>query len=466
MSISVHHPRLASVLGVVVVLILGTGTVGSCTSTSPSDREQKRSAGKNASDEWPITECGTFDGKGCADSSERVDLKRPTFSKPTTIDNPLFPVSKLSSVVQVGQVDGKAFRSETTTLPNTGVVDWYGTKVKVVLSQYVAYLDGEIVEVALDRYAQADDGAVWYFGEDVIDYRQGNAYFTEGTWLTGRDGPPAMLMPAHPKRGDVFRVENVLGVVFEELTVIETDKTLRGPVGDVKGAIVVDELGVDGGHSEKTLAPGFGEFLTSGGGELEAMAVSTPANAVAGGAPVEIRRILTSAGGIVEYARSGDWELADYSVDRIQEQVAIVDKSEQPPRVTALLHQALKRLDKAVHDRRFIPAQQAAIDVAQSGIDLQARYLDPVDTEVARFHLHTQQLRVDALSKNKGRVAAEVAALRWINDRLAARMSAGERAMVERKLAELHVATDGGNLAAAADSAVRLANDVRTATTN
>jgi hypothetical protein len=31
----------------------------------------------------------------------------------------------------------------------------------VVLSQYLAYLDGRITEVALDRYAQADDGSVW-----------------------------------------------------------------------------------------------------------------------------------------------------------------------------------------------------------------------------------------------------------------------------------------------------------------
>jgi hypothetical protein len=60
-------------------------------------------------------------------------------------------------VVQVGTVEGRPFRSETTTLPGTGVVDWYGQRIPVVLSQYVAYLDGKIEEVAIDRYAQADD---------------------------------------------------------------------------------------------------------------------------------------------------------------------------------------------------------------------------------------------------------------------------------------------------------------------
>ncbi len=52
-------------------------------------------------------------------------------------------------------------------------------------------------------YAQADDGSVWYFGEDVFDFRDGAIVVTEGTWLAGRDGPAAMIMPADPQVGDV-----------------------------------------------------------------------------------------------------------------------------------------------------------------------------------------------------------------------------------------------------------------------
>ncbi|MBA2558796.1 MAG: hypothetical protein H0V07_02740, partial [Propionibacteriales bacterium] len=315
------HRRLR-VIGVATLVLAGAGTIAATAGPNATDHQLTaihRSQPSNASDEWPITECGTFDGQGCTPTSERVDLDRPTFSDPTKIDNPLFPVSTLDSVIQVGTVDGLPFRSETTTLPDTGVVDWYGTEVPVVLSQYVAYLDGQIEEVALDRYAQADDGSVWYFGEDVIDYRQGSAFFTEGTWLAGRDGPPAMVMPAQPELGDVFRVENVIGIVFEELTVIEKDKTVVGPNGPVPGAIVVDELGVSGGHSKKTLAPGYGEFLTRGSGELEAMAVATPTNSLPGGSPVEIRKILTAAWGTLEYSRAKDWQFARASVRRIQQ---------------------------------------------------------------------------------------------------------------------------------------------------
>jgi len=151
------------------------------------------------------------------------------FSNPTQITNPLFPISELASVVLLGEVDGMPFRAETTLLPETGVVVWDGEEIEVLLSQYVAYLDGEIQEVAIDRYAQADDGAVWYLGEDVYDYENGAVAVSEGTWLVGRDGPPAMIMPAAPTVGDVFRPENIPGIIFEEVQVKAVDQTVDGP---------------------------------------------------------------------------------------------------------------------------------------------------------------------------------------------------------------------------------------------
>jgi hypothetical protein len=154
------------------------------------------------------TPCGTYDGTGCAPPEKRVDVTRPSFSNSTNITNPLFPISRLRSALLLGHVEGKPFRTETTLLPGTQTVHWDGRDIRVVVSQYTAYLDGRLEEVALDRYAQADDGSVWYLGEDVFDYRNGSVAFTEGTWLAGREGPAAMIMPAHPNVGDVYRTEN------------------------------------------------------------------------------------------------------------------------------------------------------------------------------------------------------------------------------------------------------------------
>ena len=243
---------------------------------------------------------------------------------------------------------------------------------------------------------------------------------------------------------------------------MRVNKTVSGPNGPVHGAIVVDELGVTGGHSRKTLAPGYGEFLTRGGGELEAMAVAAPTNAIPGGAPVEIRKALTAAWGTLEYARAEDWPTVKASVARIADQVAVLRKTQQPPRVMALLRGSLASLQSAARAHEVHSAEQAAIEVAQSAIDLEARYLPSQDVEVARFHLHTQQLRVAAAVGQSSRVMGEVAALEWNRDRL--QLTTDAATQVDEQLAALRVASDTGNLAAAADIATRLASMVRDVT--
>ena len=61
--------------------------------------------------------------------------------------------------------------------------------MRTLVSQYVAYLGGRIQEVALDFYAQADDGSVWYFGEDVYNYEKGAVADTRAPGSLARKVP-------------------------------------------------------------------------------------------------------------------------------------------------------------------------------------------------------------------------------------------------------------------------------------
>jgi len=158
------------------------------------------------------------------------------------------------SVLLLGKVDGQPFRTEVTLLPETRIIAWQGQQVETLVSQYVAYLGGRIQEVAYDWYAQADDGSVWYFGEDVFDFRDGAIVVTEGTWLAGRDGPAAMIMPGDPQIGDVYRTENAPGFVFEEVTVRSVDEQLDGPMGPIDGGLLAEELHSDGTTEQKIFA--------------------------------------------------------------------------------------------------------------------------------------------------------------------------------------------------------------------
>ena len=85
------------------------------------------------------------------------------------------------TALQLGHEGGKPLRVEVTRLPRPRTIEWDGRRVGTVASQFVAYLDGRIQEVAVDYFAQADDGSVWYFGEDVANYEDGVVVDHEGT---------------------------------------------------------------------------------------------------------------------------------------------------------------------------------------------------------------------------------------------------------------------------------------------
>ena len=440
--------------GALAAVVLGgaAGTAGASTAAAADDAS-------GTTVEWPVTRCGTYSGKGCAPTADRVDVERPTFSNPTQITNPLFPISALDSVVLLGEVDGLPFRSETTLIPGTSAVTIDGEPIEVVVSQYTAYLDGRIEEVALDRYAQADDGSVWYLGEDVFDYRNGTVAITEGTWLAGRDGPPAMIMPANPQVGDVFRSENVTGVVFEELVVKKIDQTVEGPRGPVSGAVVMEELHLDESVSDKVFAPGLGEFDSSKGRDVEALALAVPTDAINDIVPVDLRLVSTSAWGILENVRLDDWEAAKPTAALMGSLWQELKAKKFPPRVVDTLDRALKSLTTAVAKERSGAASQAAIDVAQSALDLELLYRGNV--EVDRFHLHAQQLRVHAATKDHGGVAAEVATLEWIRDRLVGSVTEERLAELDTELRALRGASSARNVQAAADIAARAAAELR-----
>ncbi len=146
-----------------------------------------------------------------APNEKRIDIKNPIFSNPINITNPLFPVNDLKQAILLGNDDGTPLQVNYTLLPKNRnrIFRWDGKKIETRTIQYSAYYDRRLIEYAYDWYAQADDGSVWYFGEEVSNLVNGKITDTHGTWLAGKDGPIAMIMPSNPKVGNVYRVENI-----------------------------------------------------------------------------------------------------------------------------------------------------------------------------------------------------------------------------------------------------------------
>jgi hypothetical protein len=391
-----------------------------------------------------------------APEGERVDLTMPTFSDPTNITNPLFPVSLQESVLMLGHVEGKPFRTEVTLLPETRIIEWEGQRVETLVSQYNAFLGGRIEEVAYDYYAQADDGSVWYFGEDVFDFRNGAVVVTEGTWLAGRDGPAAMIMPADPQVGDVYRTENAPGFVFEEVTVRSTDETLDGPLGPIQGGMLADELHSDGKTEQKVFAPGYGEFYTAGGGDVEALALAVPTDAATEPLPAELTTLSNGALEIFDVAGSGDWAAASATLRAMKAAWETHRTGDVPRLIEPRMNEALAVLARAVRSRQMAEARTAAIQAARSSFDLQLPYRPEAKVDLARMDLWAAQLLVDEAAGDADGVGADAFALDYERDRIRDAVDARDLVRINTEIGTIQVAVVDGELAAAADAAERL----------
>ena len=389
-----------------------------------------------------------------APDSQRVDLGLPTFSNPTAVTNPLFPISDIHSSILRGRVEGDPLKVEITLLPETKTVTWNGIRIRALQSQFLAFLNGRINEVAIDLYAQADDGSVWYLGEDVFDYKGGDVVDVTESWRAGVDGPPALIMPAHPRVGDVYRTENIPGVVFEEVTVKAVDQTVTGPSGPVHGAMVGQELHMEGDLEDKVFAPGYGEFHSGGGPDVEANALTVPADRLQDPTPAELKSLYSGALDISDAARSRDWSAASRALHKLTALWDAFQVADVPRLLDTEMHDALAALTRAVTARDHRETPSAALAVAQASLDLELRYRPPLEVDLARFALWTRQLETDARTGRRDAVVGDVATLEWIRDRFPPQ--GPEARSIDDQLRFLEGAAQAGELTVAADAAARL----------
>jgi hypothetical protein len=437
------------VLAAGLATVLASGDEGGTAAPSPPARIPQAMPAELAAaalNEFPL-----------ARPDERVDLAMPTFSSPTNVTNPLFPISDLRSAILTGTVEGKDFKTETTLLPETEfLVGPSGRPVETLVSQYVAYLDGRIEEVALDHYAQADDGSVWYFGEDVFNYDDGLIADTAGTWFAGVDGPAAMIMPGDSQVGDVYRSENIPGLVFEEVRIKTVDETVQGPHGPVSGAVIAAELHADGTREDKTFAPGYGEFFTGGGGDVEAMSLAVPTDRLSSPLPGDLLAMSAGADAVFVQAGSREWNASEAAVRSMNRSWNALQRRRVPPRLEARMGRALNRLAAAVARRDPRQSQLAAVDVAQNALDLQLRHRPPTEIDRGRFELWARQLAVDARADDATGVRGDLATLEWVRDRFVHTLARADAVRLDRHLLELRSKVDDDDLPGAAAEAARL----------
>ncbi len=173
----------------------------------------------------------------------------------TTITHPLFPLSSLGPKILDGEETdadtGETIKTrlESRVLPQTKIV----AGVAVVVLEEKAYADGELIELALDYFAQHRDGSVYYFGELVDNYENGVLKNHDGQWQAG-DGQnvAGIIMPAVLTVGETYAQEHAPGVAEDKATVISVTEKVTVPTGTYTNCLKTLDF--------SPLAPGADEF--------------------------------------------------------------------------------------------------------------------------------------------------------------------------------------------------------------
>jgi hypothetical protein len=180
----------------------------------------------------------------------------PRFSHSREITNTFLPLSSLKQDI----LQSKSARIERTARPELRKSFKVGGQtVEALVVEDREFEDGKLAEVALDYFAQSDDGTVYYLGEDVDEYKGGKISGHSGAWLYGEQTQtPGVLMPAQPKAGDKFKPEDVPKVTWEEDEVVALGETVSVPAGKFTGCVKIREKLSDGKTEFKYYAPGVG----------------------------------------------------------------------------------------------------------------------------------------------------------------------------------------------------------------
>ena len=181
-------------------------------------------------------------------------------------DNPYFPLPPGRILLYRGSTKDGTETLEFEVTHRTRTV--LGVTTVVVVERHA--LNGEIVEVSENWFAQDKNGDVWYFGEFSQEYQNGSPVNSAGSWEAGVNGAlPGIIMKANPQPGDVYFQEFSPGIAQDQAQVMSTSGTSTVLQGTYSGVLETKEwTSLEPNSRERKLyAPGIGLILEQKGNE-------------------------------------------------------------------------------------------------------------------------------------------------------------------------------------------------------
>jgi hypothetical protein len=157
-----------------------------------------------------------------------------------------------------GDDDGESKTLLISVLDDTRVV----AGVRCAIVREMEWTDGDLVEISWNYFAISRKHAgIFYFGEQVDIYEDGEVVSHAGAWLAGQHGNKAgLIMPGQPLVGSRYYQEIAPGVAEDRAEHLSVTELLDTPGGTFANCLFVEEsTPVEPGHfSYKYYAPGIG----------------------------------------------------------------------------------------------------------------------------------------------------------------------------------------------------------------
>jgi hypothetical protein len=121
--------------------------------------------------------------------------------------------------------------------------------------------NGELYEISRNFFAiDPETGDVFYFGEEVDFYENGEIVGHRGEWLAYEDdNKPGLIMPGSPEIGMKYYQEIAPGVAMDRAEVMSLSETFETPAGKFENSLVTEESSkIEPAKERKTYAPGIG----------------------------------------------------------------------------------------------------------------------------------------------------------------------------------------------------------------
>lgn len=172
--------------------------------------------------------------------------------------NPYFILEPGYVLIMEGKEDGGHVLDIQTVLSETLVID--GVTVGIIEDRESK--DGHLAEVTRDYYAiSTRTNSVYYFGEDVDEYKNDKIAGHEGAWRSGVNGAKfGLIMPGLPLLGARYAQEVAPGVDLDRAVITAVDESVTTTAGTFIHCLKTTDSNArePGSASDKVYAPGIG----------------------------------------------------------------------------------------------------------------------------------------------------------------------------------------------------------------